>query len=82
MEPEISSYKGKKLSLFRELRESYPEGTLLFPMISASPTITHVRVKNVVKGGISFFFEVTEEFLISENTEDSILFQVKNRPGG
>jgi len=55
---------------------------MLFPMISASPTITKVRVKNVVKGGISFFSEVVEEFLMSENTEDSILFQVKNRPGG
>ena len=82
MAPEEASYDGRKMSVFRDLRENFPEGTMLFPMISASPTITKVRVKNVVKGGISFFSEVVEEFLMSENTEDSILFQVKNRPGG
>jgi len=82
MSPDIASYKGKKMPVMRELRESFPEGTMLFPMISATPTITKVRVNNLVKGGISFFSEVVEEFLMSENTEDSILFQVKNRPGG
>lgn len=66
----------------RDLRESFPEGTMLFPMTSASPTVTSVRVKNLVNGGISTFYEVMEEFMISETAEDNILFQVKNRPGG
>ena len=80
--PEEASYKGKKMSVMRDLRESFPEGTMLFPMTSASPTVTSVRVKNLVNGGISTFFEVMEEFAISETAEDNILFQVKNRPGG
>jgi len=66
----------------KELRESYPEGTMLFPMRSATPTITSIRVKNMVNGGIGTFFEVTEEFMISETVEDTTFFQVKNRPGG
>ncbi len=70
------------MSVMRDLRESFPEGTMLFPMTSASPTVTSVRVKNLVNGGISTFFEVMEEFMISETAEDNILFQVKNRPGG
>jgi len=82
MAPEEASYDGRKMSVFRDLRETFPEGTMLFPMISASPTITSVRVKNLVKGGISVFSEVLEEFVVSDNTEDSILFQVKNRPHG
>ena len=51
-------------------------------MTSASPTVTSVRVKNMVNGGISTFFDVMEEFMVNESEEDSILYQVKNRPGG
>jgi len=82
MAPEEASYDGRKMSVFRDLRENFPEGTMLFPMISASPTFTPVRVKNLVKGGISIFSEVLEEFVVLDNSEDSILFQVKNRPNG
>jgi hypothetical protein len=31
-------------------------------MISAAPTVTSVRVKNLVTGGVNTFFEITEEF--------------------
>lgn len=55
-------YKGGKLSLFNQLRQKSPESTLLFPMISAAPTVTSVRVKNLVTGGVNTFFEITEEF--------------------
>jgi len=74
MSPEESFYKGKKLNIMKDLRESYPEGTMLFPMKSAAPTITSVRVKNLVNGGIGTFFEVTEEFMMSETVDDNFFF--------
>lgn len=75
-------YKGKKLTLFKELRDSQPSHTLLLPMESSVPTVTSVRIKSVLNGGLSTFFETTDEFGSSEVVEDNILYQVKNRKGG
>lgn len=57
------SYKGTKFSVFKELREKYPDRTFLMPAKSAMPTITVVRVKNAITGGISSLFETTSEFV-------------------
>ncbi len=48
-------------------------------MESAIPTVTSVRIKSVLGGGLSTFFETTEEFVTSQVTEDNILYQLKNR---
>jgi hypothetical protein len=36
----------------------------------------------VLNGGLSTFFETTEEFVSTEVVEDNILYQVKNRKDG
>jgi hypothetical protein len=51
-------------------------------MESATPTVTSVRIKSVLNGGLSTFFETTDEFVSTEVQEDNILYQVKNRKGG
>ena len=51
-------------------------------MESAQPTVTVVRIKSVLNGGLSTFFESTDEFISSKVVEDNILYQVKNRSGG
>lgn len=51
-------------------------------MESAQPTVTVVRIKSVLNGGLSTFFESTDEFISSKVVEDNILYQVKNRKGG
>lgn len=66
----------------KELREKFPEGTLLFPMTSVNPPISIQIVRRVVNGGSGTFFKVLEEYGIQETVEDTIMFQVKNRPGG
>jgi hypothetical protein len=77
-----SKYRGKKLTLFKELRDKQPQNTLLLPMESSQPTVTSVRIKSVLNGGLSTFFETTDEFVSTEVVEDNILYQVKNRKDG
>jgi len=60
---ESVAYKGKKFQTFKNLQASNPSGTLLRPAKSAMPTITVVRVKNFITGGISSLFETTSEFV-------------------
>lgn len=72
-------YRGDKITLFKELKEQYPHNTVLLPMESAVPTVTSVRIKSVLNGGLSTFFETSEEFTSNEVTEDNILYQLKNR---
>ena len=56
-------YTGPKLTFFREMRDKYPDRAVLFPATSAMPTVTVVRVKNVITGGISSIFDTTNEFV-------------------
>ena len=51
-------------------------------MESSVPTVTSVSIKSVLNGGLSTFFETTDEFVSTEVLEDNILYQVKNRRGG
>jgi predicted AlkP superfamily pyrophosphatase or phosphodiesterase len=39
-----------------------PENTLLFPLASEMPTVTSVRVKGMLTGALSAFFEMSENF--------------------
>lgn len=58
-----NAYRGPKLTLFKEMRDQYPDRAVLFPAKSAMPTVTVVRVKNFMTGGISTIFETTNEFI-------------------
>lgn len=79
LDPNASyAYRGPKLTLFKEMRDKYPDRAVLFPAKSAMPTVTVVRVKNVITGGISTIFETTNEFIQHEVNEDNIFYQVKN----
>ena len=71
------AYKGKKLNLFAQRKRSLPENTLLFPLQSEMPTVTSVRIKGMLTGGLSTLFEFTDEFTSSEVNEDNVLFQVR-----
>jgi phosphatidylinositol glycan class O len=75
-------YKGQKIKLFKQLQEISPGHSILLPMESATPTVTSVRIKSVLNGGLSTFFETTDEFVSTEVQEDNILYQVKNRKSG
>lgn len=74
------AYTGKKLDLFKKLKNHRPENTLLFPLQSEMPTVTSVRIKGMLTGGLSTLFEFTDEFTSSEVNEDSVLFQVRQCP--
>jgi len=74
-------YSGRKLKLFKEAVETFPERAVLFPFSSEIPTVTAVRVKSMLTGGVATSFDVTSEFGSSENKEDNILYQLKNRKG-
>ena len=67
-------FKGEKLSLFKNLREQSPQNSFLAPLESASPTVTSVRIKSVLNGGLSTFFETSEEFVSHEVVEDNLLY--------
>lgn len=80
-EDSVEAYPGKKMTIFREMKEKEPLNTFMFPMRSVSPTITTVRAKGILSGGVQTFFDTLEEFTVGANGEDSILYQVKNRIG-
>jgi len=72
------AYHSQRFEVFKKYREMYPDRTFLQPAKSAMPTITVVRVKNFITGGISSLFETTSEFVQAEVFEDTILHQMRN----
>jgi phosphatidylinositol glycan class O len=73
-----SVYKGKKIELFQKLIKNEPENSILLPMEAEMPTVTTVRIKAIMTGALSSFFETKEDFAHDEVPEDSVLYQVKN----
>ena len=73
------AYKGKKLTYFKELRETQADNTILLPLKSEVPTITVVRIKSFLTGALSTFYDVSEEFGAEAVKEDTILWQLKNK---
>ena len=73
------AYTGKKVELFKKLKEEQPDNTVLLPCMAEFPTITKVRVKSLLSGSLSTFFSVSDEFISSEVTEDNILWQLKHK---
>lgn len=78
LEDERSLYRGKQIELFSRLAKEQPENAILLPMEAAMPTVTTVRIKAIMTGAISSFFETKEDFASESIPEDSVLHQVKN----
>ena len=68
------AYSGTRIKLFKTAREMHPENVLLFPFKSQMPTVTTVRIKGMLSGGLSTFFETSSEFGSEEVTEDNVLY--------
>ena len=71
---EDSVYKGKKIEIFQKLIENEPENAILLPMEAEMPTVTTVRIKAIMTGALSSFFETKEDFAHDEVPEDSVLY--------
>ena len=77
----LGAYPGKRMRIFKKAKENHPDNTLLFPFRSEMPTVTTVRIKGMLSGGLSTVAETSNEFGTSEVTEDNILDQLKQRRG-
>ena len=73
-----SVYKGQKIELFANLLLDEPQNTILLPMESEMPTVTTARIKSILTGGLSSFFEIKEDFAHDLIPEDNVLHQIKN----
>lgn len=72
---ERSAYKGmRRIQLFQDLNIEQPDRTVLLPLASEMPTVTLVRVKSMMTGGLSAFFEMSENFGSEKVLEDNILY--------
>ena len=77
----LGAYPGKRMRIFKKAKENHPDNTLLFPFRSEMPTVTTVRIKGMLSGGLSTVAETSNEFGTSEVTEDNILDQLKQSRG-
>ena len=68
-----STYKGAKIKLFQDLMVDEPENAILIPLESELPTVTTVKIKTIMTGGMSSFFETREDFAHELIKEDSVL---------
>ena len=50
------------------------ENSILMPLESEQPTVTTVKIKTIMTGGMSTFFETKEEFAKDLIKEDSVLY--------
>ena len=73
-----SVYKGKKMEILTNLLIDEPENTILLPMRSEIPTVTTARIKALMTGSLTSFFEITEPFAHEILPEDNILHQFKS----
>lgn len=55
-----------------------PQNTLLMPLESELPTVTTVKIKTIMTGAMSSFFETREDFAHDLLPEDSVLYQAKH----
>ena len=60
--------------MFNDLLIDKPKNTLLFPLASEMPTVTSVRVKGMLTGALSAFFEMSENFGSDKVIEDNLLY--------
>jgi GPI ethanolamine phosphate transferase 3 subunit O len=75
-----SSYQGmRRIELFNDMNIEQPERTILMPLASEMPTVTLVRVKGMMTGGLNAYFEISENFGSEKVIEDTILHQLKQQ---
>jgi phosphatidylinositol glycan class O len=65
------------MDVFTNLMLDEPENAILMPMESEMPTVTTVRIKAIMTGALSTFFETKEDFAHDQIPEDSVLHQAK-----
>ena len=61
------------MDVFTNLMLDEPQNAILLPMESEMPTVTTVRIKAIMTGALSTFFETKEDFAHDVIPEDSIL---------
>jgi hypothetical protein len=74
---EQSAYQGYQMELLNSLVERESENALLLPMEAELPTVTTVRIKAIMTGALSSFFETKEDFAKDIIPEDNVLHQTK-----
>ena len=67
----------KRIEIFNDLNVEQPDNTILLPLASEMPTVTLVRVKGMMTGGLNAYFEISENFGSDKVLEDNILHQLK-----
>jgi len=57
-----SAYRGARVRLFNDKMIEEPQNTILLPLESEMPTVTMMRVKGMMTGGLSAYMEISENF--------------------
>lgn len=66
-------FQGEKISILKQIALQEPENAILLPMATDLPTVTTVKVKSIVSGSMSSFFETKEDFASDVMPEDNII---------
>ncbi|XP_022258329.1 GPI ethanolamine phosphate transferase 3-like [Limulus polyphemus] len=65
-----------KLSIFKELQQRHPTGSVLYPFIADPPTTTLQRLKGLMTGSLPTFIDVSANFASYEISEDNLISQM------
>lgn len=65
------------MDILEELAFNEPTNAILMPMHTDMPTVTTVKVKSIVSGSMSSFFETKEDFASDVMPEDNVIHQAK-----
>ena len=72
LEIKESVYKGARIRLFNDKMIEEPQNTIFLPLESEMPTVTMMRVKGMMTGGLSAYMEISENFGSDLVKEDSV----------
>ena len=72
LDSKLSVYKGVKLRLFNDKLIEEPQNTIFVPLESEMPTVTMMRVKGMMTGGLSAYLEISDNFGSDLVKEDSV----------
>ena len=70
-------FTGTKIDILEDLAFNEPTNAILLPMSTDMPTVTTVKVKSIVSGSMSSFFETKEDFASDVMPEDNVIYQAK-----
>lgn len=71
-------FAGQKMTILEELAFNEPTNSILLPMATDMPTVTTVKVKSIMTGTMSSFFETKEDFASDVMPEDNVIYQAKS----